>query len=386
MFYQMAHSQHTVFNKINFNTLAEQYQILPNENIQNIMSSLLQDIPVSNWKPLNWFNATNDGNILEDTEIIYEMQLDDILQLIVEETEEQIYKDTADFEMAKHNFKTFFQKAQMWEKFSVVSSCLGILDLILSKILFFYAKSIVLKIISGLEIIQNYNIVKTSQALLTERIPVFTLPSNYPEADMIQPHKVTISTSTIIVITLMSMIVCFLVYPLSRIVQGKYHTDIFLEVTNTTTCQTIWAHLTKVAVYPSQLFISHKLNSNQINMSKFCCVRQVSIDWNDIMLITNNHKEIQLPNKAAISIWTPTSLNDIEQHIQYDIRIMARVLDHVTEINILPIPTQPSAPIELLGKSITDPRHEMFWGIKKIILTHYFPHYNIHINKIWLTW
>ena len=95
-------------------------------------------------------------------------------------------------------------------------------------------------------------------------------------------------------------------------------------------------------------------------MSKFCCVRQVSIDWNDIMLITNNHKEIQLPNKAAISIWTPTSLNDIEQHIQYDIRIMARVLDHVTEINILPIPAQPSAPMELPGKSITDPRHEMF--------------------------
>ena len=95
-------------------------------------------------------------------------------------------------------------------------------------------------------------------------------------------------------------------------------------------------------------------------MSKFCCFRQVSIDWNDIMLITNNHKEIQLPNKAAISFWTPTSLNDIEQHIQYDIRIMARVLDHVTKINILPVLAQPSAPVELLGKSVTDPRHEMF--------------------------
>ena len=78
------------------------------------------------------------------------------------------------------------------------------------------------------------------------------------------------------------------------------------------------------------------------------------------MLITNNHKEIQLPNKAALSIWTPTSLNDMEQHIQYDIRILARVLDHATEINILPIPTQPLAPMELLGKPITDPRHEMF--------------------------
>ena len=88
-------------------------------------------------------------------------------------------------------------------------------------------------------------------------------------------------------------------------------------------------------------------------MSKFCSVRQVLIDWNDIMLITNNHKEIQLPNKAAISIWTPTSLNNIEQYIQYDIRIMARVLDHVTEINILPIPTQPSAPIAICTNRFT---------------------------------
>ena len=68
-----------VFNKIIFDTLAEQYEIFPNENIQNIMSSLLQDIPVYNWKSLNWFNVSSDGNILKDTEIIYEAQLDDVL-------------------------------------------------------------------------------------------------------------------------------------------------------------------------------------------------------------------------------------------------------------------------------------------------------------------
>ena len=199
-------------------------------------------------------------------------------------------------------------------------SWFGLLDLIILLILFFYAKSIIVTIILGLEIIQNYDIINTSQALLTERVLICTLPTNFPHADMIQPHKVTISTLTIIVITQMSMIVlltiyrkcrykssiprvCFPVYPLSRIVCGKFHTDIFLEVTNMTTCQTIWAHLTKIAVYPYQLFLNHKLNSNQINMSKFFCFIQVSIEWNDIMLITNNHKEIQLPNKAAISIW-----------------------------------------------------------------------------------
>ena len=52
--------------------------------------------------------------------MVYEVQLDDVLWLIIEETEEQIYKDTADFEMAKHNFETFFQKTQMWEIFSSI--------------------------------------------------------------------------------------------------------------------------------------------------------------------------------------------------------------------------------------------------------------------------
>ena len=88
-----------VFNKIIFDTLAEQYPIFPNENIQNIMSSLLQAIPVYNWKSLNWFNVSSGSNILEDTEIVDKAQLDDVLQLIIEETEEQIYKNTADFKM-----------------------------------------------------------------------------------------------------------------------------------------------------------------------------------------------------------------------------------------------------------------------------------------------
>ena len=114
----------------------------------------------------------------------------------MDETEEQIYKDTADFETAKHNFE-IFQKAQTWEKFSVVCSWLGLLDLIILLILFFCAKSIILKIILGLEIIQNFDIVKTSQALPTESILIFTLPTNLPHAYMIQLHKVTISTLTI---------------------------------------------------------------------------------------------------------------------------------------------------------------------------------------------
>ena len=47
--------------------------------------------------------------------------------------------------------------------------------------------------ISGLEITQNYDILKTSQAFPTEKVSIFTnywsLPTNFPDADMIQPHS-----------------------------------------------------------------------------------------------------------------------------------------------------------------------------------------------------
>ena len=209
----------------------------------------------------------------------------------------------AEFEKAKHNFETIFDKTQMWERFSVICSWLALLDLILI-ILIFYACSIVLKIV-GLEIVQKYNIAKQVEAFTTDQVPIFTLPPNFPHEEVITPHEIAISTSTVIVIIPMGLLVCisiyckckyrslvtgvcFPVYPLSKIVRGKYHTDIFIEVTNTMTCQTLWVHLIKVTVYPSQLYFERKVNSNQISMKKFCCISQLEIDWEDITLLTNN--------------------------------------------------------------------------------------------------
>ena len=171
----------------------------------------------------------------------------------MEVTEQEIYKDTAQFEKAKHNFETSFDKAQMWENFSLICSWLRLLDLILLVILIFYAQSVILKLIAGMKVVQKYNIAKQVKAFPTDQVPIFTLPPNFQHEEVITPHKITISTSTIIVIILICLLigmsiyhkgkyrssvtrVCFHVYPLSKIVRGMYHTDIFIEVTNTTIC------------------------------------------------------------------------------------------------------------------------------------------------------
>ena len=55
---------------------------------------------------------------------------------------------------------------------------LGLLDLILLIILIFYAQSIVLKIIAGLQIVQKYDIAKQVEVFPTDQVPIFTLPPN----------------------------------------------------------------------------------------------------------------------------------------------------------------------------------------------------------------
>ena len=47
-----------------------------------------------------------------------------------------------------------------------------------------------------------------------------------------------------------------------------------------------------------------------------------------------------------------TSLTFIEDHIQYDISIMGRVLDHVMELRTIPIAQTPTAPFGLLGTTM----------------------------------
>ena len=68
-----------------------------------------------------------------------------------------------------------------------------------------------------------------------------------------------------------------------------------------------------------------------------------------------------LPHKAAISIWMSTSLTFIEDHIQYDIQIMERVLDHVMELQTIPIPQTPTTTFGLPGTTTTDLRVFEYW-------------------------
>ena len=118
-------------------------------------------------------------------------------------------------------------------------------------------------------------------------------------------------------------------------------TDVFIEITDINKAKSIWAHLAKVSVFPTQLSITARPSSQNITIEYACCFKFLLIDWTNIELFDNHLHLIPLPRRGAVSVWTPSSINRIDPEAHYNIRILGRILDHIFEI---PLAVHPLAP------------------------------------------
>ena len=108
--------------------------------------------------------------------------------------------------------------------------------------------------------------------------PLFII--NLPEEDQIvedlediEGMKTTIHAISFIVCVIVAMIIlyqifkrchytcsivkyCFSFFPILRILRGTHRTDLFVEVTNLTKGNTIWAHYTLTGYYPTLIRLS----------------------------------------------------------------------------------------------------------------------------------
>ena len=128
--------------------------------------------------------------------------------------------------------------------------------------------------------------------------------------------------------------VCFPLYPLSTILQGTAHTDMFIEVVNLASVEAMWVHFTSVAVHPSQFQITGYPPTYDMHIIKLCCCRQLQIDWQNIILCDLDRNIINLPTLGKISLWSMNDLESIETNIPYQIWVYSRVLDLVIPLEI----------------------------------------------------
>ena len=65
---------------------------------------------------------------------------------------------------------------------------------------------------------------------------------------------------------------CFPFLPISGIVRISRHTDLFVEVTNVTKGNGIWAHFVSTGYFPSQIQLSRLIQKDNVQIETVCCI------------------------------------------------------------------------------------------------------------------
>ncbi len=252
------------------------------------------------------------------------------------------------------------KEAAYWDKLSVmlawVSALLAVIAL-LSLAYWFYTKrryiqATLTTLLANVQMEENFVFVPKTKA---QDIPFFTLhPETLDELtdddiDGWSPTMATSITSTVITALFVAFVVavilwrcarrlqwisnigrtCFPLYPIGRVLCGKYRSDIFVEVTNAVNGKTIWAHFASVPYYPTVLKVNGNLNAADVELGGFCGVKYMDVKWNNITIIDLHGKVVKLKQRGYVSIFTEHELDEIEPETPYHIRIMGRVLDQI---------------------------------------------------------
>ena len=76
---------------------------------------------------------------------------------------------------------------------------------------------------------------------------------------------------------------CFPFLPISHIIHTSWHTDLFVEVTNITKGNGIWAHFALTGCFLSQIQILRQIQKEDVQIETFCCIfKHIRINWSSI--------------------------------------------------------------------------------------------------------
>ena len=122
---------------------------------------------------------------------------------------------------------------------------------------------------------------------------------------------------------------CFPFLLISRIVCTSRRTDLFVEVTNVTKGNGIWAHFVSTGWSPIQIQLSRPIQKDDVQIKTICCIfKWIRIDWSNINVIGISGTMINMPDTAYVSIFMDNDLTHItEDH--FEIKLIARLLDQM---------------------------------------------------------
>ena len=201
---------------------------------------------------------------------------------MIDKQEAAIFKSKQDFNHNKEKILEYIKYAENWQVISVICSYMAMacdILFIVTMIVFFlkYCKTMQVMLAaflqtntknSGIQSVQADPIGRTYPPLFTinllkEEEILDDLKEISAMENVVQVIMIIVCTAVVIIImyfcctkcrhTYTIFKYCFPFLPSSHIVCMSYHTDLFVEVTNITKSNSIWAHFTVTGCFPSQI-------------------------------------------------------------------------------------------------------------------------------------
>ena len=373
------------FNKIVLDVITEKFDIQVNENTKTQAAVFHDDIPGYDLPAIDFVQTTIDNDedisiLEEDNSQIY-AHLDNVLVHMIDNQETAIFKSKQDFNRNKEKISQYIKYAENWQVVSVICSYTPMacdVRLILAMIVFLlkYRKTMQAMLAAFLQMNTKNTGLQSVQADQIGRTypPLFTL--NPPKEEEIVDDLREISAmeyvvQVIMIIVCIAVVIivmyfccmkcrhtrtiskyCFPFLPIYRIICTSRCTDLFVEVTNITKGNRIWAHFTSTGYFPSQIQLSRPIQKDDVQIEAFCCIfKRIRINWSSINVTGISGTMIAMPDMAYISIFMDSDLTHItEDH--FEIKLIARLLDqiYVVQPHMFP-PRYDDAPPQEYGYS-----------------------------------
>ena len=289
-----------------------------------------------------------------------------------------IFKLNQDFNKNKQKISQYIKYAENWQVASVICSYMAMacdVLLIIAMIAFLlkYRKTIQVMLAAFLQINTKNNAIQSVQADQIGRTypPLFTI--NLPKEEEIKDDLREIITMEYVVQVIMIIVClaivlivmyfccmkcrhthtifkyCFPFLLISCILCTSRRTDLFVEVTNVTKGNGIWAHFISTRCFPTQIPLSRPIQKDDVQIETVCCIfKWIRINWSNINVTGISGTTINMPDMAYVSIFMDNDLTHItEDH--FEIKLIARLLDQMYVVQPLVFPPRyddapPSAP------------------------------------------
>ena len=331
-----------LFNKIVLDVITKKFDIQVDENTKTQAALLHDDIPGYDLPTMDFVQTSKDNDedisILEQGNPQIYAHLNNVLVNMIDKQEAAIFKSKQDFSQNKEKILEYIKYAENWQVISVICSNAAMacdILLIVAMIFFLlkYRKTMQVMLAAFLQVNTKNTGMQSVPADQIGRTypPLFTL--NLPKEDEIIDDLKEITAMVYIVQVIMIIVCiavviiviyfcctkcrhtrtifkhCFPFLPISCIVRTSHCTDLFIEVTNITKGNSIWAHFTSTGCFPSQIYMSRPIQKEDVQIETFCCTfKHIRVNWLSIIVTGISGTIITMPDIAYVSICRATTV------------------------------------------------------------------------------